>query len=131
VKICIHCKIEKDIFNFYSNGSTKIRSECKDCTKARPKATTYNVPLSFLEEMWERQDKGCAICHKKSSMIRLSVDHDHKCCPYDKNSKKCGKCVRGLLCNSCNTGIGVLQENVEILDRAAKYLLEFENVLGM
>jgi hypothetical protein len=32
------------------------------------------------------------------------------------------KLVRGLLCNGCNTGIGMLQDNPAIVDMAAAYL---------
>lgn len=41
----------------------------------------------------------------------LVVDHNHIS----------GK-FRGLLCHSCNRGIGLLKENIEIFKRAIKYL---------
>lgn len=44
---------------------------------------------------------GCAIC---GSSTRISVDHDHGCCP-DKGGT-CGECTRGPLCFSCNVGLG-------------------------
>ena len=43
----------------------------------------------------------------------LHVDHDHR-----TNS------VRGLLCGSCNRGIGLLQENPKHLYRAAQYITD-------
>lgn len=43
----------------------------------------------------------------------LHVDHDH-------NWNE----VRGLLCGSCNRGIGLLQENPQHLYKAAKYLTD-------
>lgn len=42
------------------------------------------------------------------------MDHDHKT----------GK-VRGLLCTPCNTGIGMLQDDPEIVKKALDYLLSF------
>ena len=44
---------------------------------------------------------------------RLAVDHDHKT----------GK-IRGLLCISCNVGLGHFQDDVELLRSAILYLQE-------
>jgi hypothetical protein len=35
--------------------------------------------------------------------------------------------VRGLLCNECNRGIGLLKDNPTILTNAVKYLTKEEN----
>lgn len=55
---------------------------------------------------------GCAICGKTpgENRRRLAVDHDHKT----------GR-VRGLLCNSCNVGIGHLREGKHF-EAAKEYL---------
>src|SRR4029077_2130187 len=33
----------------------------------------------------------------------LAVDHDHNCCP---GAHSCGKCIRGILCGTCNSALG-------------------------
>ena len=43
--------------------------------------------------------------------LGLVIDHNHKT----------GK-VRGLLCGSCNTGIGLLKDSPDVLDAAIEYL---------
>lgn len=53
----------------------------------------------------------CAICHRRPSRRRLSVDHNH-------NTGK----VRGLLCAQCNHAIGLLAEDVGRLASAIAYL---------
>lgn len=73
----------------------------------------------------------CAICGRKERKLhaltngpmRLSVDHDHSCCP---NSKSCGKCTRGLLCTDCNRALGMFSDSPAILRNAAVYTESFQ-----
>ena len=52
----------------------------------------------------------CAICHELPKG-RLNVDHDH-----------ISGTIRGLLCSSCNTGLGHFQDMEARLEQAASYL---------
>lgn len=64
-----------------------------------------------------KQAGGCAICGSNGSEKRkhatkyLAVDHCHET----------GK-VRGLLCTTCNTGIGMFKDSPSLLRLAAAYL---------
>lgn len=76
----------------------------------------YNLQRKFklsLEEyqvLSDKQGNVCAICG--SSCTRsLAVDHNH-------NTGE----IRGLLCNSCNRGIGYLKDSPDILRKAISYL---------
>lgn len=55
---------------------------------------------------------------------RLSIDHDHSCCSGSEGTRKvsCGDCVRGLLCSTCNTALGLLQESPERIRGLLTYL---------
>lgn len=88
----------------------------------------YGITVEQYERMLTDQGGVCAICTRKPGRVRLSVDHDHTCCP---GRGSCGKCVRGLLCKSCNYHVlgNVCQENkkgkahaIEVLGRAQRYL---------
>lgn len=59
----------------------------------------------------ERQGGVCAICGEKPKNGRLAIDHIHG------TSK-----VRGLLCSSCNTGLGHFKDDPERLASAIVYL---------
>ncbi|MBC9000488.1 endonuclease domain-containing protein [Micromonospora aurantiaca (nom. illeg.)] len=57
------------------------------------------------------QDGQCGICRRANfrgdGPAPLYIDHDHACC--QDHHKTCGRCVRGLLCSSCNGWLGELE----------------------
>ncbi len=72
----------------------------------------YGITLELYNEFLASQNGLCAICHKTCiSGRKLAVDHDH-----DTNK------IRGLLCSKCNTGIGLFEDNVILLENAIAYL---------
>lgn len=79
----------------------------------------FGITLEDYNTLLEAQGGACAVCgklngsdiHSGERTKQLSVDHDHKT-----------GAIRGLLCNDCNRAIGQLQENPEILRKAADYL---------
>jgi len=67
----------------------------------------------------------CAICLKpetKHHSLVLKIDHDHACC---SGNQSCGKCVRGLLCSSCNRALGLFGDDPSVLQAAITYLEQF------
>jgi len=60
------------------------------------------------EEQVKKQKGQCAICERVLPLFR---DHDHK------TGKK-----RALLCHTCNVGLGLLQDSIEVLSSALRYL---------
>ena len=83
----------------------------------------YGISTVQYEEMLAAQGGACAICGGTETGVswstHLHVDHDHACCP---GNVTCGRCVRGILCQPCNTSLGKMQESPEPLRRAAAYL---------
>ncbi len=91
--------------------------------------------MGAKEEWYEKQlalQQGvCAICGRpetgldnwKKVIRRLSMDHDHACCPGDRS---CGKCLRGLLCSKCNPALAVVEEVPGWNNRALRYLLSYQ-----
>ena len=71
----------------------------------------YDLSISEYYDMVDSQENLCKICKKESKEKRLSIDHCHKT----------GK-VRGLLCQSCNWGLGHFKDDVNLLKKAILYL---------
>ncbi len=59
---------------------------------------------------------GCAICGGVDTDRQLSIDHCHKTLN-----------IRGLLCRACNTAIGLLKDDINLVGKAFLYLLEQED----
>jgi len=73
----------------------------------------YGLESGEYNRLFKQQGGRCKVCTSHQSELRqsLCVDHDHTT----------GE-VRGLLCNSCNRGIGYFQDSPEILRSAIDYL---------
>jgi hypothetical protein len=73
----------------------------------------YGIDETIYNELFASQKGLCAICRAdyNGATRNLDVDHDHKT-----------GLIRGLLCNSCNRGIGYLQDDPVIVEDAAEYL---------
>lgn len=131
-KTCTKCGLEKplDAFAQYTEkGIKKHRARCNPCRNVDQKERykqnpdvhrayllkqKYGLTLSDYDELIGKQEGRCAICgtdqpncHHK----RFVVDHNHH-----TNE------VRGLLCSTCNTGLGNFFDNPETLLKAAQYL---------
>ena len=103
----------------------KWRAANPDRLRARERERTlaaYGLTVESYETLLAAQDGRCAICRTTEPGApgrSWQVDHDHSCCPEARRS--CGKCVRGLLCASCNIGLG-WAERAEWIAAAQEYL---------
>lgn len=80
--------------------------------------TKFGLSLQDYESMLVAQGGLCAICRQPETYVKngkdvalLGVDHDHTT-----------GAVRGLLCNNCNRGIGLLKDDPLVLRAATVYL---------
>jgi len=72
----------------------------------------YGIELEVYERLLLGQHGRCAICDLPPRGKKpLGVDHDHKT-----------NRMRGLLCDSCNRGIGLFCDSTDILKNAIRYL---------
>jgi hypothetical protein len=78
--------------------------------------THYRITIDQYQEMFLKQEGKCLICEKSKKLV---VDHDHSCC---SGKLTCGKCTRGLVCQGCNTLLGLIENNKGIIKKINKYL---------
>lgn len=90
----------------------QMKGVCKSHVKLK---SSYRLTDDRIRELFT--DPRCSTCDSRES---LHIDHDHACCP--GSSQSCGECVRGLLCNGCNTALGLVKEAPETLRRLIGYL---------
>lgn len=86
----------------------------------------YNFSIEKYEAILKAQDNRCAICRASTPGVKnthFHIDHDHRCCP---GKKSCGKCIRGLLCGTCNRMLGMAYDNPETTRAATEYLASFQ-----
>jgi hypothetical protein len=144
-KTCSRCKKSKALCEYQkdSRAITGLSSKCKCCIKERrqkqkdydrnywklyagrnieklkERDKSYNLKRKFnmtIEQyntLLESQGGKCACCPKEKSSNgkSLAVDHCHVT----------GK-IRGLLCNECNTSLGLLKEDITIMSNLIQYL---------
>lgn len=105
-----------------TRGDGRVTHECVKCKAARRAlrkpydrkqylTVKYGITNQDYSILLNNQNGVCAICGEDPGDRRLSIDHDHQT----------GR-IRGLLCRNCNSGIGLLKDNAQILARASHYL---------
>lgn len=113
---------------YYAKNKTKISSRHKAWAKKNAVTikdkrlqSIFGITLEDYERMVKDQHGKCAICGSKEAWPgELSkhfrprtwcVDHNHRTLK-----------VRGLLCNRCNTALGMVDDSIEVLSMAIEYL---------
>lgn len=127
-----------NICGTYSGYATHLKNKEKPCNECRLASNKYrrekrtkdiqvlgydprrfkrhNLSKEDYDVLLNKYNGKCWICKFNNAR---HIDHDHLCC---SGSWSCGKCVRGLLCSNCNTGIGLFKDNQILLLESIKYL---------
>lgn len=126
-------KVEDPTFGPAKNAATKRALKAREALdpeyrianlRAKREAEFFRRYGMSLEErtlLFEQQEGLCAICSTllclctaENCPTKAHVDHDH--------SKVGRESVRGLLCNPCNSGVGLMRDNSRLCRNAASYL---------
>ena len=123
---CRHCNkyFPENEMHMVKNRGYESYTYCITCNKVVKDMrviSKYGITRDDYLQMLKDQNYGCKVCGKEETTFRkrLSIDHDHACCPGEGS---CGKCIRGLLCHHCNAALGNVYDNVETLKKLIAYL---------
>ena len=109
-KLCTQCGEP------FQDNKRRLCNDCKSFNNKyiyNSKYYRYNITREDYQAIFDAQGGVCGLCKRpeKSSIngeVRaLAIDHDHTCC---RGNFSCGKCVRGLLCTSCNQKLGWMEK---------------------
>ena len=126
-KLCKTCSRKRDVKYFskrtYSSGNVGYQPKCKDCE--RSKRSQYYKPHETMRRKFKISEEqyrimmepdDCPCCGRR--MKKKCIDHDHK-------TQK----IRGVLCNNCNTTLGLVDDNKETLRNLIQWLEPQEQLL--
>lgn len=118
---CKGCEEYLPLESFYiKEGSRLGTTLCKVCSNGVSKEYNktiyrfkkYGITEQDFQRTLEKQKNCCTICQKPfTSRNAVRIDHNHKTLKF-----------RGLLCHHCNVAIGHLNDDINILKQAIKYL---------
>ena len=119
---CLQCEYTKRveygrIHKDRQNALRKIKSSPEKYRNDNLRSK-YGIGQEEYDQLLASQGGACAICgttktsyHKSGREISLTVDHNHAT----------GE-IRGLLCGSCNRGLGDFRDSIDSLAKAINYL---------
>lgn len=105
-----------------SERQREYRKKYPNIMKRSYLKNVYGLDFKRFKKMLKTQKHRCALCytHKSKLPRGLAVDHCHKT---DK--------VRGLLCFSCNSALGLAKDDCNLLKRMIKYLKKHDEDYGL
>lgn len=105
---------------YYAANAERVKAQKREAGNLKIR---YGLTKEDYSRMLAEQGGKCANPQCGNTPLdigrRLHVDHDHSCCP---GWKSCGKCVRGLLCPSCNSALGYVDDDIDRLNGLTQYL---------
>ena len=120
MKVCNTCDKELPDTCFhkrtYSSGNVGLQPKCKSCQSK--KRATYYKPHQYMRTKFKltedqyndlMKNENCQICN--AELTKKCIDHCH-------STNK----IRGVLCNNCNTALGLVGDNTQILQSMIEYL---------
>jgi len=108
----------------YSEAQKKYRRQNAEKIYLSSLKYLYDIEPSEYQKVLAAQNDLCAICKQPEirrsrtagKVSKLMLDHCHKTAKF-----------RGLLCHTCNIGIGSFKDSIELMEEAIQYLKEHKD----
>ena len=120
MKTCSSCNKELPFTEYhkrkYPSGTVGYQTKCKKCSSE--KRATYYKPHQYMRTKFKLTEEEyqnlmlidyCEICNVK--LNKKCIDHCH-------TKEK----IRGVLCNNCNTALGLVGDSTEVLSKMISYI---------
>ena len=120
MKTCNTCNRELPDTHFhkrtYASGNIGLQTKCRECSSQ--KRATYYKPHQYMRTKFNltedqyndlMKNENCQICNVE--LTKKCIDHCH-------STNK----IRGVLCNNCNTALGLVGDNINTLQKMIEYL---------
>jgi hypothetical protein len=97
----------------YNANHKRWKDANPEKVRARWRKAKYGVTQVEIDAQFAVQNFSCAICRREDpgDEREWAIDHCHE-----------GNYLRGILCHSCNRGLGAFRDRAEVLKSAANYL---------
>jgi hypothetical protein len=107
--------LAREMFYKHAASNSGYSSYCRICQLARNRDNKflrrYGVSAKERDMIWEAAGRKCEICLIPVTPKQFHLDHCHT------NGN-----IRGILCKSCNHGLGMFKDSIESLLNAISYL---------
>jgi hypothetical protein len=123
-KQCTKCGFILSVELFSKIDRDFYRPWCRECLNSdrsdrqfQKNLRDYGLTFEQYKNILDSQGGGCFICGKQNThphgkvRMQLVFDHDHKTGAF-----------RGLICQTCNRGLGLFGDNIESVEKAVAYL---------
>jgi hypothetical protein len=106
---CIHARCGTTQ-KYVATGSCVVCAQADRRGKCQARNLRYRFGMTLVDydARFQQQQGKCAICLQSKA---LAVDHDHATSE-----------IRGLLCRQCNTALGLIRDDRQILTKMGQYL---------
>lgn len=83
-------------------------AESRQKSNRKYRISSYGLTHEQFDRLLAAQQHPCGMCHERFEEGQLiHVDHDRGCC--QTKNRSCGRCIRGLLCHTCNIALGYIE----------------------
>ena len=123
-KVCNTCGHSKPphAYSPHSQYRDKLMPVCKRCANVHTQLRLSEYRPRLTRRLYEQQNGLCPVCDQPLRPDdRLALDHPHSAdAMHDIHTLAAA--ITGLLHNTCNVGLGMLNDDPTVLRRAAGYI---------